>query len=592
MNISFLKHNPATSSMDQDPATYSSPTAQSHGSTSKATTTISNKPSYRIAATKIRASKILIATGTFALLSACGGGGDNSAAVSQLPPAFSGTISTPRGIAEPIIELRSPEGELKEVPVDELGQFSLDDIQIGARYLMRANLGNNNFLYSIAHLSEVTANRQNIHSYTDLVARTWFADQGLNINSVFTSAASIENFPSSETISGIDANIQAIVSDALEVYGLTDVSLSSAAYAAIDTGIDRFLNENPVIIRNNRATIIVNDPQTNLQAVAVNRVALQTTFGEIDTIPPQQAQNVRALSAGSADDNGVIVLAWTTATDNIGVATYEIYRDEVLIDHTPLPLYRDTTVTQNTDYTYTVVTVDESGNRSTPSFAVTGRSLLTPDTTIPATPSSSTLNANTESAEVFWSHSNLFDVARFEVTRTGGDGILVREVTSPDLSDITVASGTEYCYSIVAVDASSNRSEPNPTACITTSGSAVALQETINIPATVEMAQESVAGSEGTTISAFVNRLGDASGEISIDYVFNPGTASAEEDYIASDGTLVWTDGDITARQIEIQLQTDGITEGSETLSVVLTNTSSNAVIANPTTSITIIDID
>ena len=592
MNISFLKHNSAISSMDQDPATYSSPPAQSHGSTSNATTTICNKPSYRIVAAKISASKILIATGTFALLSACGGGGDNSATVSQPLPAFSGTISTPRGIAEPIIELRSPEGELKEVPVDELGQFSLEDIQTGARYLMRANLGNNNFLYSIAHLSEVTANRQNIHSYTDLVARTWFADQGLNINSVFTSAASIENFPSSETISGIDANIQAIVSDALEVYGLTDVSLSSAAYAAIDTGIDRFLNENPVIIRNNRATIIVNDPQTNLQAVAVNRVALQTTFGEIDTIPPQQVQNVRALSAGSADDNGVIVLAWTTATDNIGVATYEIYRDEVLIDHTPFPLYRDTTVTQNTDYTYTVVTVDESGNRSTPSFAVTGRSLLTPDTTIPATPSSSTLNANTESAEVFWSHSNLFDVARFEVTRTGGDGILVREVTSPDLSDITVASGTEYCYSIVAVDASSNRSEPNPTACITTSGSAVALQETINIPATVEMAQESVAGSEGTTISAFVNRLGDASGEISIDYVFNPGTASAEEDYIASDGTLVWTDGDITARQIEIQLQTDGITEGSETLSVVLTNTSSNAVIANPTTSITIIDID
>jgi len=592
MNISFLKHNSATSGMDQDPASYSSPSAQSHRSTSKATTTISNKPSYRIIAAKIRASKILIATGTFALLSACGGGGDNSAAVNQLPPAFSGTISTPRGIAEPIIELRSPEGELKEVPVDELGQFSLEDIQTGARYLMRANLGNNNFLYSIAHLSEVTANRQNIHSYTDLVARTWFADQGLNINSVFTSAASIENFPSSETISGIDANIQAIVSDALEVYGLTDVSLSSAAYTAIDTGIDRFLNENPVIIRNNRATIIVNDPQTNLQAVAVNRVALQTTFGEIDTIPPQQAQNVRALSAGSADDNGVIVLAWTTATDNIGVATYEIYRDEVLIDHTPFPLYRDTTVTQNTDYTYTVVTVDESGNRSTPSFAVTGRSLLTPDTTIPATPSSSTLNANTESADVFWSHSNLFDLARFEVTRTGGDGILVREVTSPELSDITVASGTEYCYSIVAVDASSNRSEPNPTACITTSGSAVALQETINIPATVEMAQKSVAGSEGTTISAFVNRLGDASGEISIDYVFNPGTASAEEDYIASDGTLVWTDGDITARQIEIQLQTDGITEGSETLSVVLTNTSSNAVIANPTTSITIIDID
>jgi len=303
-------------------------------------------------------------------------------------------------------------------------------------------------------------------------------------------------------------------------------------------------------------------------------------------------QDVRALGAGSIDDNGVIVLAWTTATDNIGVATYEVFRDDILIGHTPFPLYRDTTVKQDSDYTYTVVTVDESGNRSTPSIAVTGRSLLTPDTEAPAIPSSSTLSAITDSADVFWSHSNLFDLARFEVTRTGGDGILVREVTSPELSDITVASGTEYCYSIVAVDASANRSEPNPTSCITTSGSAVELQETINIPATIEMAQESIAGSEGTTISAFVNRLGEANGEISIDYVFTPGTASAEEDYIASDGTLVWSDGDITARQIDLQLQTDGLTEGPETLSVVLTNTSSNAVIANSTTSITIIDID
>ena len=207
-------------------------------------------------------------------------------------------------------------------------------------------------------------------------------------------------------------------------------------------------------------------------------------------------------------------------------------------------------------------------------------------------PSSSTLNASTDSIDIFWSHSNLFDLATFEVTRTGGDGILVREVTSPLLSDITVASGTEYCYAIVAVDASGNRSEPNPTSCITTSGNAVDTQGTVNIPATVEMAQESVAGSEGTTISAFVNRLGDSTGEISIDYVFTPGTATEEEDYIAADGTLVWLDGDITARRIDIQLQTDGIAEDNETFSAVLTNASSNAVIANSTTSITIVDID
>jgi len=535
---------------------------------------------------------LLMTSGFMAILSGCGSTSDSDSIVTSTPPAFSGTISTSRGIAEQLIELKASDGELKEVSVDELGQYSLADIQPGTSYLMRASLGNNNFMYSIAHLSEASGNRQNIHSYTDLVARTWFADQGLDINFVFTSDNSIENFPASETIDAIDANVQAIVSDALEVYGLADVSLSRDAYEADDTGIDRFLNENPVIIRNNRATIIVNDLQTNLQSVAVNRVELQTTFGETDTTPPEQVQDVRALAARTINDNGAVVLAWTTATDNIGIATYEIYRNEILTGHTPFPIYRDTDVTQDTDNTYTVITVDESGNRSIPSITASGRPLSTPDTTAPDMPSSSTLNASTDSIDIFWSHSNLFDLATFEVTRTGGDGILVREVTSPLLSDITVASGTEYCYAIVAVDASGNRSEPNPTSCITTSGNAVDTQGTVNIPATVEMAQESVAGSEGTTISAFVNRLGDSTGEISIDYVFTPGTATEEEDYIAADGTLVWLDGDITARRIDIQLQTDGIAEDNETFSAVLTNASSNAVIANSTTSITIVDID
>lgn len=526
-------------------------------------------------------------------VSGCGGNGDTSTPAPQF--AFSGTVSTSRGIAEQTITLKSSDGDVTEIAVDDLGRYSIADIQTGNRYLMRANLGNNNYLYSIAHLPDATANKQNIHSYTDLVARTWFADQGLDINSVFASAAGIENFPSLESINAIDANVQAIVSDALEVYGLSDIVLSKASFDATDTGIDRFLNENPVIIRNDRATIIVNDPQTNLQAVAVDRVRLQTTFGDTDITPPTQTQNVRALGANSSSDgseNNGIVLVWTTASDNIGVATYEIFRDGELIGHTPFPLYRDNAVAPGTDYAYTVVTRDESNNRSIPSVAATGRSLSASDNTAPDTPSSATLNASTDSTDVFWSYSNLSDLARFEVTRTGGDGILVREVTSSELSDITVAPGTEYCYTIVAVDASGNRSEPNPRSCITTSGAAVDTVEQVSAPATVEMAQESVSGMEGSTISAFVNRLGDTTGAISIDYVVTPGTAIPEQDYIAPDGALVWSDGDITAKQIDIELLTDGVIEGSETMSVVLINSSSNAVITNATTSVTVIDID
>ena len=214
------------------------------------------------------------------------------------------------------------------------------------------------------------------------------------------------------------------------------------------------------------------------------------------------------------------------------------------------------------------------------------------DTTPPAIPSSATLIGNTDSIDVFWTHSDISDLARFEVTRTGGDGILVREVTTARLSDIVVASGTEYCYTIVAVDASGNRSDINPRACMTTSGSAVNTQSTTLLPTVIEMAQTSISGSEGSVVSAFVNRLGNGIGEVSIDYTVMPGTATPEDDYFALNGTLFWPNGDIVARQIDISLIPDGIVEEAETLTVVLTSSSTDVVVTNAVTTVTIIDID
>lgn len=535
-------------------------------------------------------------------LTACNGSHNDDSNLIEEPaaPLFAGTVSTPKGIAEPVVTLKAPDGTRVETPVDASGRFSLTSDQSGVRqgdqYLMRVDLGNDNYIYSFAYLPALT-NRQNIHSYTDLVARSWFADQGQDIHSVFASAADIDNFPAIETISAIDTNVQAIVSDVLQVYGLENTNLSSADYEATDTGIDRFLNENPVIIRGNRATIIVNDPNTNLQATAVDHVRLNTSFGEVDITPPTQPQNLRALGSRSNHSNNsttddAIVLAWSTASDDIGVATYEIFRNDTLINHTPFPVYRDTNIEPDTDYIYTIVTVDESGNRSIPSVQAIGRTLTEADTTAPAIPSSATLNGSTESIQIFWRHTDIHDLTRFEITRTGEDGILVREVTGLELNDITVASGTEYCYSIVAVDASNNRSDSNPISCMTTSGAAVETQTTPSIPATVEMAQDTISGAEGSIITAYVSRLGDATGEVSIDYVITAGTATAEEDYTASDGTLVWTDGDITAKRIEVRLLPDSIAEEPETFSIVLIDSSTDAVISNALTTVTIVDVN
>ena len=106
------------------------------------------------------------------------------------------------------------------------------------------------------------------------------------------------------------------------------------------------------------------------------------------------------------------------------------------------------------------------------------------------------------------------------------------------------------------------------------------------------MAQDSISGPEGSIITAYVSRVGDATGEISIDYAITAATATAEEDFTASDGTLTWPDGDITAKQIDVSLLPDGITEGPETFSIVLINSSADAVISKALTTVTIVDID
>jgi len=331
-----------------------------------------------------------------AALYACDGNNNNNNSGTSLLPGitdstFSGTVSTTQALAENTVYLKTPQGAVQSLDLDETGQFSLNDDALSDRYLMRVDLGNNNYLYSIAHLTLETGNRQNIHSYSDLTVRSWFADQGQDIDFIFSNDAGIENFPEADEYLSIDSNIQSIVSDVLQVYGLTEVNLSSASYEATDIGIDRFLNENQVVIRGLRATILVNDPQTNMQSVAVNQVAL-ANFGATDVIPPQQPLGLRANGTG---DNEV-VLAWATSTDNIAIASYEIYRDDELIGHTPFPLYRDSNLAADTDYSYSVVARDEADNSSEASVAAIGRVLDTADLEPPATPSLATLQGNTQ----------------------------------------------------------------------------------------------------------------------------------------------------------------------------------------------------
>ncbi|WP_163505806.1 metallophosphoesterase [Fodinicola acaciae] len=86
-----------------------------------------------------------------------------------------------------------------------------------------------------------------------------------------------------------------------------------------------------------------------------------------DTAAPTAPTGVRATAPSGRE----VDLSWTAATDNAGVASYEVLRDGVAVgtargDQTS---YVDTTVPASTTMAYTVVAIDGSGNRSPASVA-------------------------------------------------------------------------------------------------------------------------------------------------------------------------------------------------------------------------------
>lgn len=82
-----------------------------------------------------------------------------------------------------------------------------------------------------------------------------------------------------------------------------------------------------------------------------------------DNEPPTAPTNLNARAVSDSQ----IDLAWNASTDNIGVAGYYIYRDNVEIDMTTETAYSDTGLVQRTTYTYYVRAYDDAGNISDPS---------------------------------------------------------------------------------------------------------------------------------------------------------------------------------------------------------------------------------
>ncbi|MCX7745528.1 MAG: cohesin domain-containing protein [Clostridia bacterium] len=158
-------------------------------------------------------------------------------------------------------------------------------------------------------------------------------------------------------------------------------------------------------------------------------------------------------------------LSWAVPTDNVGVAGYEIHKNNVYVKTVTTTSSVETGLTPNTTYTYSVLAKDASGNKSSlcPSISVT-----TPaDTVAPTTPKNlSTSLVTSTYAKLTWELSvDNVSVVGYDVYR---NNTFLKTVTRNCIIDSGLTELTEYSYYVIAKDGAGNQSTPSTTVNIKT----------------------------------------------------------------------------------------------------------------------------
>ena len=118
-----------------------------------------------------------------------------------------------------------------------------------------------------------------------------------------------------------------------------------------------------------------------LQAKAVDRagnVGTSTAVSvTIANTPDGQSPSPPTMLLAAPVSSSQVDLAWTAASDNVGVDHYRVLRDGVQVATVTNTVYSDRALSPSTVYTYTVVAVDAVGNESILSNSASATTLVT-----------------------------------------------------------------------------------------------------------------------------------------------------------------------------------------------------------------------
>jgi fibronectin type 3 domain-containing protein len=213
------------------------------------------------------------------------------------------------------------------------------------------------------------------------------------------------------------------------------------------------------------------------------------------TTPDDISPTAPGSFAASATSPTTVAISWTAATDNVGVAGYDIYRDGSLLTTLgPSVLSYTDTVAVGSTHSYTVDAFDAAGNHSTTPTPII---VTTPtaDTTPPTVPTGVTATAvGSTGVNLSWNAStDDVSVAGYTVYRNGA---VLTTVSGSTLtfSDSSVAPATTYIYAVDAYDPAGNHSAQSATA-------------SVHVPGVPKFVQSAVV-STGSTVSTVTLTLG------------------------------------------------------------------------------------
>jgi len=404
------------------------------------------------------------------LLSCSGGDGTDGTGEK---PRVSGTAATGKPVAMSTVTIKSKNGIRKTEETNSEGKFSFNLENLQGPYLVRVQVSDHHYLYSVASKSGTV----NIHPLTDLIVRNWFKVRGRDVELEFDDNAELFNPPSEVEINAVKQALAAILSELFNVFGMPDsFDMINSAFNANGQDFDRLLDFIKVRIHDGKVNIRIKDPETEIEAELAEDLDLDTDLTLSDEISPQAKPDARILGFGASESE--IIVVWTPFIDNIAITGYDVYRDGVKIATTPFPVFWDKNLDTGSSHCYAVRAFDAAQNYSSPLETPAPCPSTQFDTVPPMAPTSLTVtlqqfpSQDLYLSQLAWAPVLNDSVIAYEIYRSVNDAAYsatphTTVIESP-FTDIGLAPSTKYCYKLKAIDSQFLRSAESTAECVTT----------------------------------------------------------------------------------------------------------------------------